>query len=106
MYSQEPLHSSLAYVSKHLEQLIKTSVFPLCTQVTMLPAMMSVCVKEKEPLTGHNWYLLLNTALELLVQNFHFLCHSIWCGFFLVCPENPEEDKGQWEGLTINNCQS
>lgn len=107
-YSQEPLHSSLAYVSKHLEQLKKkTSVFPLCTQVTMLQAMISVCVKENELVTGHNWYLLLNTALELLlVLNFHFLWHSIWCCFFLACPEDLEEDKGQWEGLIINNCQS
>ena len=75
-------------------------------QVTMLLAMMSVCVKKKELLTSHNWYLLLNTALELLVLNFYFLCHSIWCCFFLVCSENLEEDKGPWEGLTINSCQS
>lgn len=53
-YSQELLHSSLAYVSKRLEQLTKNSVFPLCTQVLMLPAMMSACVKEKELLIGHN----------------------------------------------------
>lgn len=51
----------------------------------MLPAMVSACVKLKELLIGHNWYLLLNSTLELLVLNFHFLCHSIWCCFFLVC---------------------
>lgn len=90
--SQELLQSPPAYVSKHLEQLIKTSVFPC-------PSNCSCCHPRWAHVSGErapNWPQLVPLAGSELFSStvFNDVSSSLaW--------EDLEEDKRQWEGLQL-----